>query len=94
MSRTTSGALALLVSFGCGASRTAAPSANPDCTTVAAHLVELAERDNGGAASATLAADLRAELERSCRDGNWSAERRGCLMGAQDQEATLDCPVE
>lgn len=75
----------------CGGAQRASTTA--DCATVAEHLVVLAERDNGGGAG-TLGVELRAELERSCRDNGWSAERRGCLAAAQDQEATLDCPLE
>jgi len=88
--------LVLLLAFlaACGGPQAAAPASGPDCTTVASHLVELAERDNGATASPTLAADLRAELERNCRDDAWSDARRSCLAGASNQEATLDCPAE
>jgi hypothetical protein len=86
--------VAVLFVTGCGGHQTAATAAGPDCKAVAAHLVELAERDNGAAASASLASDLGNELERNCRDDAWSAERRTCLADAPDQEATLACPTE
>jgi len=75
----------------CAGAQRASPGA--DCATVAEHLVVLAERDHGGGAGA-LGADLQSELERRCRDDGWSAERRACLAAAQDQEATLACPLE
>lgn len=93
MSRTTCGVL-VLVLLGCGGSQSVAPSRSPDCTTVAAHLVELSERDNGGSATPSLATGLRNELERTCQDDGWTAARRDCLENAQDQEATLACPKQ
>jgi hypothetical protein len=84
----------LLVLLGCGGAQTVAPDRSPDCATVASHLVELSERDNGGSASASLATGLQNELARTCEDDRWTPERRTCLANAQDQEATLACPKE
>ena len=78
--------------IACGGTQPAGSTATPDCASVAAHLVELAERDNAAEASTSLAANLAAELDRNCRDQAWSSERRTCLHQADNQEATLDCP--
>lgn len=87
-------ALVLLVlAVACGGKQPGGADGAPDCAAVAAHLVELAERDNAAEASASLSANLAAELERSCRDQAWSSERRTCLHRAADQEATLACPA-
>jgi hypothetical protein len=86
--------LALLVfAAGCGSKQSGGEPAGPDCPTVAAHLVELAERDNAAEASASLSASLATELERSCRDQAWSSERRTCLAAARSQDETLACPT-
>lgn len=85
-------ALAFVLLVGCGGSQRAASSA-PDCATVADHLVVLAEHDNLASAGADGPA-LQAELHGRCREEAWSSERRRCLVDAQDQDATLGCPVE
>ena len=86
--------ISVLVAGACGGKQSPTTAAGPDCATVAAHLVDLAERDNAAQASESLAANLGAELERSCHDQSWSSDRRTCLHAAQDQEATLDCPAQ
>ena len=71
----------------------AGPSEDP-CPAIAAHLVTLAERDNGTDAPADVSSGMRIELGRQCHDAPWSAERRGCLLLAKTQEDTIACPAE
>ena len=85
-------ALALLAACG-GSSHPAPAAAAPSCAEVGAHLVVLAEHDNGAPASDDVAAGIRGETERRCTDEAWSAERRACLAGAATQDETLGCPA-
>jgi len=83
----------LTAAIACGGGQRTVPLPEPaSCDAVADHLVVLAEHDNGGLAGADLAAGIRDEALRQCRDTPWSAERRDCLAAATDQEATLACP--
>jgi len=87
-------AAVLVLVTACGGSqqRAASPPIESECAPVAAHLVELAGRDNGAPMAPDQAAGVRAELERQCRDEAWSAERRSCLRDAPNQDMTLGCP--
>jgi len=82
---------ALFVLVACGAPQKAAVA--PSCDETAEHLLALANWDNQGHASPELAAGIRAQFARDCRDQQWSAERRACLTNAISQEATLRCPA-
>lgn len=74
-----------------GAQRSSAPATS--CDQVAQHLVELANQDNAGTASPSLAAGVRGEAARQCRETPWSEQRRQCLLAATTQEQTLACPA-
>ena len=90
-------ALALIVLAACGGAvhRSAPPeyAALPSCIKVAVHMVELAERDNGGAVSPELADGIRNEMGYQCWRTPWSAGRRRCLTRASTLDATLACPA-
>lgn len=73
-----------------GAQRPSAPATS--CDEVALHLVELASQDNASAAPSALAAGVRGESARQCRETPWTEQRRRCLLAARTQEETLACP--
>ena len=82
---------ALLFVVACGAPQK--PSSAPTCDETAEHLLALANRDNEGHAPPELAAGIRAQFARDCRDTQWSAERRSCITSSISPEATLTCPA-
>ena len=82
--------LGLLVASACGGAQHA--SQVTSCDAVAQHLVELAEQDNASRASPSLAAGVRSESARQCRETPWTEQRRRCLVAATTQEQTLACP--
>lgn len=81
----------VLCLLGCGAADHPGSSA-PPCDDVAEHLVRLSERDNAAAAEPGLAAGMKAEFARQCKENPWSRERRECLASARTQDGTLECP--
>jgi hypothetical protein len=82
--------LALLACGGARLSSTVVTS----CDAVAQHLLELAERDNRDAASPSLAAGIRGEVSRQCRETPWSDSRKRCLLEAGTQDRSLACPAQ
>jgi hypothetical protein len=85
---------ATLFLFGCGAvpaTTTSSTSTQPTCAQVAAHLVELAMKDNGATSLPDNMRGVQATYERQCADEKWPPDRRACLAGAGDEEATLRC---
>ena len=85
--------LLLALLLACGGKPVPSGDAAPTCAEVAAHLVDLAERDNAAPTGAELGGAMHAELERKCRDQAWSPARRRCLRDAPVQDATLGCPA-
>jgi hypothetical protein len=81
----------LLLACG-GAQKGAGDADGSPCVEVAAHMVELANRDNEAEADEDLAVGMRGEFERQCREDSWSPGRRACLTAASTQEQTLQCP--
>lgn len=81
--------VALLIS--CGGAQHA--DDGPRCAAVAEHLLELANRDNEAHAGPPLAGGIRGQLDKQCTDEQWSAARRRCLIAAQAQDVTIDCPA-
>ncbi len=81
-----------VVAAACGAQQRPEDRGGPSCTDVAAHLLELASRDNDGDPDEETGAGIPAEFERECHQDHWSRERRGCLYAAATQEDTLSCP--
>jgi hypothetical protein len=80
----------LIVLAACGGAPKPAPAA-PSCDETAMHLLGLANWDTQDHAAPDLAAGIRAQFARDCRDQRWSADRRRCITNAISQEATLDC---
>jgi hypothetical protein len=78
---------------GCGGAATVqqeTPS-GPTCAQVAAHLVELAMKDNGATELPDNMRGVEATYTKQCQDEAWAPKRRSCLLGAANEEATLQC---
>jgi hypothetical protein len=80
--------------LACGGPPAPAQPSDDPCPAIAAHLVTLAERDNGTDAPADVSSGMRIEFARQCHDSPWSAERRACLRLAQTQDETATCPQQ
>ena len=81
--------------LACGAAKPVGDeAAAPSCAVVAQHMLELAVRGEEVEPDGELAAGVRAEHERQCRDDAWSVDRRRCLAQEQSQEAAARCPQD
>ncbi|HVH05388.1 MAG TPA: hypothetical protein VNE71_05235 [Myxococcota bacterium] len=86
--------LALVIALAaCGAPEPR-PDAAPSCADIGLHFVALAELENGAPAPEDLAAGIRNETERRCREESWSDARRTCLHKASTEDAMLACPAQ
>jgi hypothetical protein len=86
-------ALLIALLAACGAPEPR-PDAAPSCADVGVHFVALAELANGAPAPEDVAAGIRNETERRCREEAWSDARRTCLHKAQAEDEMLRCPAE
>jgi hypothetical protein len=83
----------LLMLAACGAPEPRRDAA-PSCADIGVHFVALAELANGSPAPEDLAAGIREETERRCREESWSDARRTCLHRASTEDQMLGCPAQ
>jgi hypothetical protein len=83
----------LAVFAACGGAQSSSTSGDA-CSDVAAHMVVLAMNDNGTIERPPEMDGVEREFVQQCESAPWSAERRSCLLAAEDQEQTLNCPLD